>query len=145
MSLARLKNWVLGETLNAADLNAEFNHILNNPMSLISPITNTVDMDGNILKDAAFTNTPVIFTDGDTTPSVAGGTVFKTANTTGTIISALDAGNDGQIIWVIINDTHTTVDFTGTTLIGHGGVDWTPTTGDSFQAVFVNPNWYCRI
>src|SRR3990167_7823179 len=38
MSLSRVKNWV-AEVLTFSDLNAEFNNILNNPGSLITPIT----------------------------------------------------------------------------------------------------------
>src|SRR3989304_4252040 len=38
MSLSRVKNWI-AEVLSSSDLNAEFNNILNNPGSLITPIT----------------------------------------------------------------------------------------------------------
>lgn len=38
MALARVKNWVY-EKLTYSDLNAEFNNILNNPGSLITPVT----------------------------------------------------------------------------------------------------------
>jgi hypothetical protein len=46
MALARVKNWIVGETLTASDLNAEFNNILNNATSLISPATAAWDMNG---------------------------------------------------------------------------------------------------
>lgn len=36
MPLARVKTWVVGDLLPAAELNAEFNNILNNPVSLIT-------------------------------------------------------------------------------------------------------------
>lgn len=49
MALSRVKTWIAGEVLNASDLNTEFNNILNNPMSLISPITSGLDLDGNTL------------------------------------------------------------------------------------------------
>jgi hypothetical protein len=49
MTLARLKSWVSLEALNAADLNAEFNNILNNSLSLISPLTGNLNVDGNNL------------------------------------------------------------------------------------------------
>ncbi len=39
MALARVKTWSAGEVLTAADLNAEYNNILNNATSLISPLT----------------------------------------------------------------------------------------------------------
>lgn len=38
MALARVKTWI-AEVLTAADLNAEFNNILNNALTLISPLT----------------------------------------------------------------------------------------------------------
>lgn len=38
MALSRVKNWIAGEVLTASDLNTEFNNILNNPGSLITPI-----------------------------------------------------------------------------------------------------------
>lgn len=39
MALSRTKTWISGEVLTASDLNAEFNNIINNPSSLICPIT----------------------------------------------------------------------------------------------------------
>ena len=54
MSLSRIKTWVAGETLSASDLNSEFNNILTNPVSLISPLTAALDFDGYTLTlDAA--------------------------------------------------------------------------------------------
>lgn len=43
MSLARVKVWNPGDALTAADLNAEFNNVLNNPVSLISPSTGPIN------------------------------------------------------------------------------------------------------
>ena len=48
MALTRVKTWI-SEILTAADLNAEFNNILNNATSLISPATAAWDMDGKEL------------------------------------------------------------------------------------------------
>ena len=44
MALARVKVWNPGDVLTAADLNAEFNNILNNPTTLISPFTANLDL-----------------------------------------------------------------------------------------------------
>ena len=145
MSLARVTTWQIGDVLTAADLNAEFNNILNNPGSLISPATANFDLDGKTLIDPVYKHTPVTFTSQDATPDVSSGTVFKTANTSATTITMFDSALDGQTIWVLINDVNTTIDFTGTNLKGNAGADWSPTTGDTIQAVFINPNWYCRI
>ncbi len=38
MSLSRVKVWVPGEVLTAADLNGEFNNLITNPMALITPL-----------------------------------------------------------------------------------------------------------
>ena len=85
------------------------------------------------------------FASTDATPSVASGTVFKTANASPTTITAFDDGTDGQWIFVLIDDVNTTVDFTGTILKGNAGVDWAPNQGDSMECFFVSSNWYCRI
>jgi len=47
MALSRIKTWAAGEILTAADLNAEYNNILNNALSLFSPLTGNLDADGN--------------------------------------------------------------------------------------------------
>ena len=46
MALGRVKTWIV-ETLTASDLNAEFNNILNNAISLISPLTGTLQANAN--------------------------------------------------------------------------------------------------
>lgn len=142
MSLGRVKTWG-NEVLNYADLNGEFNNILNNPTLLISPATADWDLASHTLIDAVFKNTPVTFASGDATPSVAGGTVFKTANAAPTTISFFNNGIAGQRIWVVINDANTIVDFTGTNLSGNAGFDWYPSVGDILHAVFITPKWYC--
>jgi len=144
MALTPIKVWGV-ETLLATDLNAEFANIYDNPMSLISPLTANLDVNGYTLLDAVYSHTPLTFAAGDATPAVSGGTVFKTANVAPTTITFFDSGSAGQIILVIINDAFTTIDFTGTNLKGNVGADWSPTTGDALLAVFVSPNWYCWI
>ena len=58
MALARVKVWSSGEILYATDLNNEFNSILNNAFSLISPLTGAIDLDGYALTvDAAGVST----------------------------------------------------------------------------------------
>lgn len=49
MAVSRVKTWIAGEVLTASDLNAEFNNYINNAMSLTSPRTAALDMDGNEL------------------------------------------------------------------------------------------------
>jgi hypothetical protein len=43
MALARIKTWIAGEILKAADQNGEFNNILNNPITLLSPTTGAIN------------------------------------------------------------------------------------------------------
>jgi hypothetical protein len=56
MALSRVKTWG-AEVLYSADLNAEFNNILNNALALISPLTGNLDVNSNSLtsvNEAAF-------------------------------------------------------------------------------------------
>lgn len=84
----------------------------------------------------------------DATPSVAVGgrrQSFKTQSVNPTTITAFDDGAVGQEITVIFNDANTTVDFTGTTLKGNGGVDFTGAVGDVMTGVFDGTNWYFQV
>lgn len=91
------------------------------------------------------------FTDADTTPSVGPaaigsdlpGNLFKTANTGATTITMFDDGDDGQWITVVFGDSNTTIDFSGTNLTGHGGIDWAAVSGDVMNCSFDGSNWYC--
>lgn len=99
---------------------------------------NTVNYNGTHGPVRSFAST-------DATPSVLNAQVFKTANASATTITGFDDGELGQRITVVIGDANTTVDFTGTSLKGNGGSDWTPTTNDSMECVYDGTNWYCRI
>jgi hypothetical protein len=84
VSLSRVKSWISGEVLTASDLNAEFNNVLTNAISLISPLTSTLDIDGNTLTLDAAAVTSVV-----SSASVAwnftSGSKTGTPSTTGTI------------------------------------------------------------
>src|SRR3972149_5670492 len=125
MALSRVKNWI-AEKLYFADLNAEFNNMLNNALSLISPLTGNLDVDSNDITnldethfvDAAANATAVgrlrrngnILTWHDRTGAVAipvmvGGGIFGLALSNGT-----DVTNDIKIaIGAVEDDTENRV------------------------------------
>ena len=77
------------------------------------------------------------FTDGDTTPSVADGCAFKTANTSATTITNFDDGYEGQTITLHCNDNNTTIDGALTKT----GMTIPLQSGDVLQFVRVGSNW----
>lgn len=81
----------------------------------------------------------------DATPSVQGGTLFQTANTSATTITDFDEGATGQEIIVKINDAFTTIDFTASGLKGNGGVDWSPASGDHMRCWYDGTDWLCEV
>jgi hypothetical protein len=91
------------------------------------------------------TSTITTFSNGDASPSVSNGNIFKTANTSTTTITTFDGGVAGQEIKVIFGDNKTNIDFTGTNLKGNGGTDWSPLPGDHMTCIFDGTNWYCDV
>ena len=82
----------------------------------------------------------------DTTPDISGGILFRTNNSSGTLVSALDGGRDGDVVRIIIDDGNTDFDFTATTLKGNGGVNWTTSAADDMITCSrAATNWYCDI
>lgn len=63
MALARVKTWVSGEVLLASDLNSEFNNLLNNSLSLISPLTASLNAGGFKITNYGGTDAPTSVTD----------------------------------------------------------------------------------
>ena len=84
-------------------------------------------------------NTFVTFADGDATPSVATGNLFKHHASTETI-TMFDNGLSGQII-TVISTAAITYDVTGTNLKG-GSADIATANGDVTQWCFDGTNWY---
>ena len=56
MAISRVKSWVANEVLTASDLNAEFNNVLNNALSLVSPLTGTLNFNGNLATNLRIEN-----------------------------------------------------------------------------------------
>ena len=96
---------------------------------------------GGILDHGAFAN----FAAQDATPSVSSGYLFKTANASATTITTFDDGVAGQEIFVVVNDTNTTFDFTSSALKGNAGVDWAAGSTNFLRAVYDGTNWFCAI
>jgi hypothetical protein len=104
----------------------------------------TLDSNGKVdILGRLLTSKIICFSDGDDTPSVSEGNIFKTANTSNTNITMFDDGAAGQKITIIMGDNNTTIDFTGTNLKGNNATDWTPTLNDHMICVFDGINWYC--
>lgn len=91
------------------------------------------------------------FSPNDTTPSVLGGGVFKTDNTSATTITALNDGTAGDVITIVFDDTFTTMDSafakTGMEIVMidgdmmqfiHDGSDWVQTAGTVGVGQFVS-------
>lgn len=49
MAISRVTTWIAGQVLTASALNGEFNNIIDNALSLISPLTADLDFNGNDL------------------------------------------------------------------------------------------------
>jgi hypothetical protein len=86
-------------------------------------IPKTLTVAGDISASGAMIHNVHTFADGDLTPDVSNGYMFKTANTSGTDITGFDGGSAGQEIVVFIQDINT--DFTnGTNLVLYRGSDF---------------------
>lgn len=87
----------------------------------------------------------VTFTDTDTTPTVVGSRLFKTANTGATSITTFDNGVAGQEITIIFGDGNTTL-VDGATLVMAGSANKTFASTDTWTGVYDGSVWYekCR-
>lgn len=107
MALSRVKVWIPAEVLTSADLNSEFNNILTNPVSLLSPLTGSLDFDGYAMTlDAAgvttFQSTAAVswnFTSGakSGTPGTTGSIANYSAQT---FTDSNTAGSGTAAAWV---------------------------------------------
>lgn len=110
MALGRVKTWAAGDVLTAADLNAEFNNILNNGSLLVSPWPSaTLDLDGNTLVLDADADTSIDSATDDTIDfTIAGADDFRfTANLFTLLAGSSLTVADGQTI-VADSDARTT-------------------------------------
>jgi len=77
MAQPRVKTWVK-EVLTFADLNAEFNNILNNARDVVSPLTDTLEMNGNALVLDADDDTSIVASTDDQIDITIGGVLIYT-------------------------------------------------------------------
>lgn len=89
MALSRVKVWAAAEILTASDLNTEYNNILSNAFSLISPLTGNLDLDGNEFILDGNADTSISATD-DRVDFKLGGTDVVRLNTVATAVNGID-------------------------------------------------------
>lgn len=90
MALSRVKTWSAGEVLTASDLNTEFNNILTNALTLISPITSSLDMNGNeLILDSDADSSITADTDDQFDFKLGGSDIFR-FKTVATAVNGLD-------------------------------------------------------
>lgn len=160
MSLARVKVWIPGDVLTAADLNSEFNNVLNNPITLISPTTGPINFNlqantNFVLENVA--TTPTAATSGrivyDTAiglPKVDQGTIVRsiplvlaTQLSTGSILvftssggfATIANGSSGQVLTV--SSSNTSPAFAAASA---GSATFDPTTNAQFYEEFYGTN-----
>lgn len=112
MAIGRVKNWIV-EVLTASDLNAEFNNILNNALSLISPLSGTLDANGNeIVLDADADSSITVDTDDRLDVKLSGTDLFRFNGTVTTPVNGIDfvASATGVATHAIATGTDTNID-----------------------------------
>ena len=83
MAIKRVKTWIAAEVLTASDQNAEFNNIIDNARSLISPLTGLLDMNGNEIVLDADADTSITASTDDLIDFKIGGTDITSVGTEG--------------------------------------------------------------
>lgn len=112
MALSRVKVWAAAEVLTASDLNTEFNNIINNPSSLISPLTGSLDLDGNELILDGDADTSITADTDDRIDFKLGGTDTFRLNTVASAVNGIDftASATGNALSIAAFGTDTNID-----------------------------------
>jgi len=107
--LSRIKVWSAGEVLLASDLNGEYNNILNNALTLISPLTGSLDLNGNKLVLDADADTSITADTDDQLDFKLGGTDIFAMKTVASAVNGIDfkgaATGNGALIAPVGSDT----------------------------------------
>lgn len=116
MALSRIKTWAAAEILTASDLNAEFNNILTNALTLISPLTGNLDLDGNEFILDSDADTSISADTDDRVDFKLGGTDVFRLNTVATAVNGLDftASATGNAVDFTAFGTDTDINITAT-------------------------------
>ena len=115
MALASLKTWAK-EKLTFSDLNAEFSHIRNNALSLISPLTGALDFDGKeLILDGDADTSITADTDDQIDFRVGGSDVMVLTSTSLTLTGHIDLQQQspeiasiGSLAWALDSDNNAT-------------------------------------
>lgn len=78
----------------------------------------------------------ITFADGDTTPTIRGGDVFRTSNTSATTISSFTNATPGKRFFVLVDDALSTFDFSDSGIRGNSGADVLLNQGDFLQCLY---------
>lgn len=105
MALARVKTWVSGEVLLASDLNSEFNNLLNNALTLIAPLTASLNAGGFKITNYGGTDAPTSVTDVALNAFVQGGTGAATQTLQNRMRLEVWAEDFGAVGDGVTNDT----------------------------------------
>jgi hypothetical protein len=115
MALSRITVWSAGQVLTAADLNGEFNNVLSNPLTLISPTTGNInfannqainfDLERTASDPAAGSTGRLVFNTAKSQPQVDDGTVIRTIpaliSTNITQGDLIVSASSGSGVWTI--------------------------------------------
>jgi len=102
--------------------------------------TNYVEGNKNGGISDAGNNVIRVFTNGDTTPSVAGNDKFSTYNSAATTITFFDDGEVGQEITIVFGDNNTTIQASENLKL-QGGINFTGTQFDMITLMYDGTNW----
>ncbi len=91
MAITRAKTWSANEILTASDLNGEFNNIINNATSLVTPFTDNADLNGNeLILDVGGDTTLAADTNDRIDLRLGGVDLFRFDGTTASSVNGLD-------------------------------------------------------
>lgn len=147
-AIPRLNLWTARCTIEDSNCNVSFNAasesvIFQTVSGAITQTNLTYPIRINSGSDTLFT-----FADGDTTPSIARGSFFATANTGATTITDFDdaVNSTGQEFFLRFDDANTTLDLSGNAnMVGNGGVDFTGAVNDWARATSVGGVWFVEV